>query len=1102
MTLPINDASAAGQASASPPLRMSLINDIGERIRRPFLAGMAILLIAGLGSYFALQRYRLTSLEVAYSDQVMVQLNDLLANLDQAEAAERAFLTSSGNPLVARDPALAAAIGQNLARLERAAENGELATHDFGALAAQVNGRLNFFDQLSRVRLNQGEAAATAMYTAGVPNGLVSVIHDRVRELSAAQERKLAAHMVSEHLFSRLLGGIVVAGCLLAFASIAFAGYFVDGALRLITNHLTEDARGREALATLNLTLEERINERSAAAAECARDLERVRKETHAQDQLLTALIDFAGEGVLVCDTHMRLRRGNGAAERLLGEGFGRQSLDHLPLSFEMIDSASGQPVEASHWPLAQAVAGSAVRLDFQLRNRQTGEVHLVESQSTPVRDENGTVRAAIGIVRDVTPAVKGRQAVALLETIAASSDDAIITLRRDGKVSAWNPGAVRMFGYTPDEIIGHASRRIVSEGARAITREVSQRMLEGGAPESFEIEALGKDGSPVPVRVEAFPLSRTLDQDAAFMLICRNLSDRQSLENEAHGARAEMLEAGRLRCEFLINLSHDLRNTLNRIAGVIPPLLESPLSAGQRDQVRTIGSSAESLLRTVSDILDLASLAAGQAEFEQSEFDLFEVVEGALDVAAEGGQSRDLELVLTMGPDLPRRVIGDRHRVAQALATLVDSSIIFNDHGEVVVSVDCEQRGENFTTLRFELRGTGAGTPPELQARLFQPFLASDSLIDRKLGGRGLNLAIAAQLVERMGGGTITIGGEPGDSSVVRFMLRFANASGDISDSRPRVDMAGRRILVVDDNATSRVSVCGQLAQWGLAPDSAIGGAEALVTMRQRAAANASYGLVLIDMRMPGMDGFALARAIKSDPRLNAARLVMMGPYGVPEQPDTDGWLVKPVKPTCLLDCLTRLVAAPRGGPDRPRGDTGGRELSQAAANGHAGAAPGAFNGNGSPAAHAMAAANSHPSLDRSMLNALRALSGGNGETMVGALIKSLTDNLPARMAELERAAAASDLTAMQTHAATLQSLASSLGLTRMGALCAGLAADSQPDPRAATALIDSLHEEVARLGTLLADEADGTAKPEKPPGAAAAEAAGVPSRGTPEGA
>jgi CHASE3 domain sensor protein len=268
MALPINISAVAGETPAVSPLRMSLMKEISERIRRPFLAGMAILLIAGLGSYFALQRYRLTSLQVAYSDQVMVQLNDLLANLDQAEAAERTFLTS-GNPSTGVDPALAGAIQQNLARLGRAVDNGELASHDFIELAGQVSARQHFFAQLSTVRLNQGEAAATAMYTAGIPDGLVSVIHDRVRELSAAQDHKLAAHLVSEHLFSRLLGCIVVAGCILAFASIAYAGYFVDGALRLITNHLTEDARGREALATLNLTLEERINERSAAAAEC-----------------------------------------------------------------------------------------------------------------------------------------------------------------------------------------------------------------------------------------------------------------------------------------------------------------------------------------------------------------------------------------------------------------------------------------------------------------------------------------------------------------------------------------------------------------------------------------------------------------------------------------------------------------------------------------------------------------------------------------------------------------------------------------------------------------------------------------------------------------
>jgi PAS domain S-box-containing protein len=1069
MTLSAKAAAAPAEAIFAPPLRMSLMKEISERIRRPFLTGMAILLIAGVGSYIALQRYRLTSLQVAYSDEVMVQLNDLLANLDHAEAIERAYLTS-GDPAGGKDPALIAAIELNLARLQRAASTGEVPASDFPGLAAQVHARLNFFDQLSDVRVHQGEAAATAMFTAGPPNGTAIAIHDRVREMNAAQERQLAARLVSEHLFSRLLGVIVVAGCILAFASITYAGYFVDGALKLITTHLTEDARGREALSALNQTLEQRINERSAAAAQCARDLERVGREAHQQEQLLKALMDFIAEGVLVCDTHMRLLRTNAAAERLLGKDLGQQTLDRLPEAFEMIDSASGDPIEGGQWPLALAVRGNPQRLDFRLRDLQSGEMRQVESLCMPLRDEQGVVRAALGLVRDVTPTARGQQAAALLEAIAALSDDALITLTRDGKVSSWNPGAARMFGYAAEEIIGHASRRIVSDEARAVTREVSRRMLEGGASERFEMEAVRKDGSRLPLIIEAFALRHAFDQDAAFMLICRDLTDRKLLEAEASRARAEALEAARMRFEFLINMSREFRNALNRITRVVPQLLESSLAAAQRDHVRMISSNTEGLLQTVNDILDLASLASGKVEFEQSEFDLYEVVEGAIDVAAERGQSKDLELVLAMGPDLPRRLIGDRHRMAQVLAILVDSSIKFNDHGEVVVSVDCEQRGDGFTALRCELRGTGAAAPADLQARLSQPLLAADARADREPGGNGLGLAIAAQLVERMGGGKIVAAGEPGHSLVVRFVLRFQHVPGEARDAGERVEMAGRRILVVDDNATSRVGVCGQLAQLGLSPDSAIGGAEALVVMRQRAAASTPYDLVLIDMRMPGMDGFALVRAIRSDPRLNAARLVMMGPYGVPEQPDTDGWLIKPIKPTRLLECLKRLAAGPGSAP--PQLDRASHEAAgTVAANGHTGALPNGSNGlgHGPPVA-----ANGHPSLDRSVLGALRALGGGKGDAIVQSLIKSFTAELPARITELDQAALAPDGPALRTHAMMLQGLAAGLGLTRLGALCAALAAHTgQADPRAVAAIIDSLRDEAAKVIALLEDEA-----------------------------
>ena len=413
---------------------------------------------------------------------------------------------------------------------------------------------------------------------------------------------------------------------------------------------------------------------------------------------------------------------------------------------------------------------------------------------------------------------------------------------------------------------------------------------------------------------------------------------------------------------------------------------------------------------------------------------------------------------MLSMGPDLPRRLIGDGQRVAQVLATLVESSVKYNDHGEVVVSVDCEERGAGYTVVRFEVRDTGAGIPPEILARLFQPFLASDSSTGRCDAGTGLGLAIAAQLVERMGGGAITAGGEAGHGSVCRFTLRFEHAADGSGRFEDRAGLAGHRILVVDDNSTSRVSICGQLALWGLAPDSAIGGAEALVAMRQRASAGIPYHLVLSDMRMSGMDGFALARAIKSDPRLKDAKLVMMGPYGVPEQPDTDGWLVKPIKPTRLFACLGTLAGGHSGA------NRGGTE--QASGAGPAEGDPPA----GERAANRQASLADHESLDRSVLAELRALAGDDGGKVVAGLINTFTRELPRRIAQIEMALAAGDTAALAARAKSLRSRSAGLGLLRMAALCADLSAIAQNgDPRSATITLAGLGDEAAKVGPLL---------------------------------
>jgi PAS domain S-box-containing protein len=1056
------------ESASTEPARMSLIKEISEQIRRPFLIGIAILLAAGLGSYYALQRYRSSSLELARSDKIISLLNDLQSNIDRSEGGERGYLTSGSSP-EGEASSTAAAIHEDLNELQQAARDHAIAQREVDELDAQVEAELKFFDELEGVRSGQGEAAAIAMFTAGQSSERLSSIHERVHRMRSLQERLLASHLADERLLSRLLGFLVTAGCLLAFAAVAYAGHFMENAFKLISDHLNEDASGRQALAALNETLEQRINERSAAAAQDAFDLARARKDLHQQGLILDAVLDFIKEGVLVCDTHMRLLRTNAAAKRLLGNDFVQRSLDQLPKIFEMIDPTAARTLEAREWPLAHAVRGDACQLDFQLRDRQTGAVHLVESRSIPLLDDHGAVDAAVALVRDLTPVVKSQQRAALLDALAADSDDAFITVERDGRVVAWNAAATRIFGYTENEIIGHTCRRLVSDDAIALTRDASHRMLAGGGRERLEIEAVRKDGVRVPVLVQALPLSETDSKDTGFMLICRDQSEQKLLRAEAANAGAKMLEAARSRFEFLINMSQEFQTSLRRITGVIPLLLESTMSDQQRDYVRAIASSSEGLLKAVNDIFDLAALAGGKADFDQSEFDLYETVEGAIDVAAEHAQGKDIELVLNMGPELPRRLIGDRVRLAQILATLADSSIKFSDHGEVVLRVDCEERSGGFTAVRFEVRGSGASMPVDLQARLFQPFTSSDDRGGRDLGATGLSLAIAAQLVERMGGGSITVGGEAGQSSVLRFTLRFANVPEVSRQGGQWPELAPRRILVADDNATSRISLCGQLVLWGLAPDSAIDGAEALLAIRQRAAAGAPYDVVLADMRMPGMDGLALHRAIKADPHLGRAQLVMMGPHGVPEQPDTDGWLVKPIKPTRLFDCLSRLASG------RSRATALGLLATGDAAPARPPAPALATDGS---ALNGRASADDCPRLDSSVLDALRSLSGSNGSDVVGVMATAFTCDVPMRIGQLEMAVAAGDMAALKTRAAGLRGLAAGLGLARMAALCASLAVNAERDePRSAAVTLEALRDEATLVLPLLEREAGLTA-------------------------
>ena len=683
------------------------------------------------------------------------------------------------------------------------------------------------------------------------------------------------------------------------------------------------------ALRSARDELEIRVDERTAELRSEVAERKQAERELAEREAFLDSLIKNSPVGIVALGPDLKVKVCNPAFEALFN--YGRQQVIGKGLPDLVAPPDLSDEVEAN----ARALRAHKTTHLVTKRKRSDGSLLDVEAFSAPLEAPDGTTGVLV-LYQDITQRKRAEEALRESEErfrLAMEEGPLGIGLiGTDFRFIKVNRALCETLGYSEEEFSKLTVLEVVHPDEVENILQKAERHFSGTTATTkdiLEARFIAKSGEILWIGLSVSPVRDSNGRLLYGLAIMENITERKAAEETLRRAKDAAEAASRAKSEFLANMSLEIRTPMNGIIGMTELTLDTTLTSEQREYLDMVKASAYSLMTVINDVLDFSKIEAGKLEVEMEDFHLQQGLGETLKALAFRAHQKGLELAWRVGPGIPQTLRGDVGRLRQVLVNLVGNSVKFTERGEIVVSVEKETADESGITLHFQVRDTGIGIPKEKQHIIFDAFTQADSSATRKYGGTGLGLAITSRLVQLMGG-RIWVESEESRGSTFHFTARLGMA--EHPDEPPVVSdqslVADLPVLVVDDNETNRRILLEQLSRWGMLPEPADGGTAAFAALLAAHLENRPFRLVITDMRMPGMDGCALAQRIRGTAAVSDIPILMLSSAGLPGEATRCGevsissYLTKPVQPSELLDAIMNALFTPGTKKELPAPD------------------------------------------------------------------------------------------------------------------------------------------------------------------------------------